>query len=54
VKRLPSPSRDSPPVIEAFRKLYEEAASREGWVEIWVIGANETFTERLGRASDIA
>jgi hypothetical protein len=43
-----------PSVIEAFRELYGEAASREGWAEIWVVGANETFTERLDRAPHIA
>ncbi len=43
-----------PAVIEAFRELYGEAASREGWAEIWVVGANETFTERLDRAPHIA
>jgi hypothetical protein len=41
------------PIVEPFRELYGEAASRDGWMAIWVVGAQETFTERLDRALDI-
>ena len=40
-----------PSIVQTFRERYEEAASRQGWQAIWVVGANETFTERLDRAS---
>ena len=42
-----------PPVVEAFRQRYGEAASREGWAAIWVVGAHETFTKRLDRPSQV-
>jgi hypothetical protein len=36
-----------PPIVESFRRLYGEAASHQGWVAIWVVGANDTYAERL-------
>ncbi len=41
-----------PPIVGAFRQCHPEA-SHEGWAEIWVVGANESFTERLDRAADM-
>ncbi len=38
-----------PTIVREFRERYGEAASREGWAAVWVVGANETFTERLDR-----
>jgi len=38
-----------PTIVREFRERYGEAAAREGWAAIWVVGANETFTERLDR-----
>ncbi len=42
-----------PPIVESFRQQYGEAASREGWAAIWIVGANERFTERLDRAPPV-
>lgn len=42
-----------PSVVDAFRRLYGQDARRIGFQEMWIVGANETFTERLdidGRA----
>jgi hypothetical protein len=36
-------------VTKPFRELYGEAAAREGWSAIWVVGACEIFIERLNR-----
>jgi hypothetical protein len=42
-----------PSIVDAFRERYREAVVREGWVAIWVVGVNETFTERLDSVVDI-
>jgi hypothetical protein len=35
------------PVVEAFRRRYGQDARQAGFREIWVVGPNETLTERL-------
>jgi hypothetical protein len=42
-----------PPIVKSFRQNYGEAASHEGWAAIWVVGVNESFTERLDQGPTV-
>ena len=35
------------PIVEALRRHYGQNARQVGFLEIWVVGPNETLTERL-------
>jgi hypothetical protein len=37
------------PVVDAFRRLHGQDARGIGFSAVWIVGANETFTERLDK-----
>ena len=52
LKAIRTPWLALPQIVDAFQRLYGQDVRGIGFAEVWIVGANETFTEKLDRGRE--